>query len=366
MRKTIFSCALLLGVSGACAVVGAGCSDEAGSGTDSPDSSTGTTDASHDSSTGHVDSSVPDAGQTDSGSADADAGSPPHDSGADTGSNDAASDGSANDAATDAGHDGATDSGSNDAGTDGATNDGGGQDAGTDGSSTDAGSDASPSDGGGADAADASGNAFDNPVQIDVTSVLTANTVVTTTPLNGFTLTSMDKTNYDFLTNSKAQQLSVTGAGLPDDASFGAVAGVHPKVKLHWSNTLNQLNSRVVMDSTPFTFAVPQANYSQVQIYGLSTEGSTTINVLVTYADNSTNGTGVTLAISDWFNDPSVDQFALIDNLDRIQGGTVLDAVKNPGIFGSNLNPDTTKAVKQITVTNKGTGYFVFYGAVAW
>jgi hypothetical protein len=351
---------LLCGVSVACAAIGVGCSsDTPDNDSDSPDSGP-KADAAKDTG------AQADAAK-DSGTSGKDAGTD-----ADTPELDAGTDGSTT---SDAGTDAAIpDSGPQDAGTDAAVPDSGPQDAGTDSGPQDAGTDATTPDSGPGDSGTDTGTdagpvvSFDNPLQIDVSAVLNANTIVTTTPLNGFGLAWMDRTNFDFMTSSKAKQLNANGLGLPDDAVFPAVGTTHPTVKLHWSDTANQNNSRVATDGTPFSFAVPQALYTQLQVYGLATEGATTISVLVTYADNTTST--VSLAVPDWFNDAVAPQFTLIDGLDRIKDGTTFTAAKNPAVFGLNVNPDKTKPIKLVTITNttatNPTAFFVFYGATAW
>ena len=370
MRKTIFSCAFLLSVSAACAVASVGCSGD--DSTDEPGDSGSTTDAAKDTGTTH--DATTDTGKSDTGSgvdsgggddASNDTGTPDT-STPDTGTPDTGVD-AAKDGSTDAAHDTGTDTGTPDTGTDTGTPDTG-TDTGTpDTGAPDAGTDASDaSTDSGADASDASAISFDNPVQIDVTTVLTANTVVTTTPLpTGVLLTSMDKTGWDFVTNAKAKQKDPTYVGLPDDATFPAVVGVHPFIKLHWNNAVDQLNSRVVQDATPFTFPVTPAVYSRLQVFGVSTEGATTINVVITYSDASTS-TGVDLQIADWFNTPTSDQFTVISGMNRIDNGITWDTRMIPGIFGSNVTPDPTKSVASVTIKNTGSGYFVFYGAVGY
>jgi hypothetical protein len=263
--------------------------------------------------------------------------------------------------------DGGQDSTLVDAGADTGTADSGGSDGGTDDGAVDGSGplDVAVDGSGPLDVATPDGGiVFSNPVQIDVSSVLTADTVATTTLADAAALTFMDLTGNDLVTQSKASQLYGTGVGLPDNALFAANA-VHPQVRLSWTNASNGSNSRVVKDTTPFTFSVPPRAYGQLQIYALSTEGSTTANFTVTYSDNTTNG-GTAVTIADWFNPPTAGQFSLVTGLDRIRNGT---SVSNGGaaIFGVNLNPDMSKAVKQVTIARVDPGGFlVFYGAAGW
>jgi len=223
------------------------------------------------------------------------------------------------------------------------------------------------------------GPSFDNPVQIPVTAVLNVNTVVTSTPLNGFPLTPMDGTgagaNTDFGTKSKMAQLSATANGLPDDAFFPASGTTYPNTQLHWNNAVNQLNSRLVqVGDTSFAFDVPPATYHQIVLYATSAGGKTGINVVITYSDTTTSGTKF-FTVADWFNGPSASEFTLIGSLDRITAGNTLDNRPNFEITGTNIGPDTSKVVQSVTITNVGDppgdpngskGAYVFYGAVGY
>jgi hypothetical protein len=235
------------------------------------------------------------------------------------------------------------------------------------------------SDGGLPDAGDASGNTmdageagggFNNPVQIDVTSVFNADTVATTTLMDAGALTYMDTVMSDFPTMSRALQLSATGLGLPDTAFFATSGTIHPQVQLHWSDTSNALNSRVVPPVTPvvpFLFRVPPAAYSELQLFALSSGGTATVTVTVTYADNTTNG-GVSVTVPDWVGGtPAAGEFALLGGggANRIHLGATLQPAKGQ-IYGINVRADATKSVTQVTLTSHGPGYFVFYGAIAY
>jgi hypothetical protein len=346
--------ALTGGIAGGLAVLGVGCAaaDPLTPGAEPLDGSPGP-DATYDPS----DSFVETGAHTDDGQVDGrtNTASPPIGAGqgatpADTGTGTAATDSGGIDTGI---HDGAVDgSGPQDV----APRDGGVRDGGRDaGNGTDAGN------GDASDAGDA--GIIANLVPFDVSSVLTADTVATTTLADAAALTFMDRTGNDLMTQAKADQLAGSATGLPDNALFPA-NGSHPQVQLHWSNASNGPNSRVVKDTTPFMFLVPQRVYAQIQIYAVSTEGSTTADVTVTYSDNTTNVIVVTLA--DWFTPPAPGQFPLVTGLDRIQNGATLS---NPGagIFGVNLYPDTSKAVKQVTITRAAPGGFlVFYGAAGW
>lgn len=365
MRRTIFSCALLLGFAGACAVAGAGCS-----GDDTPidqgDSST--PDAAKD--TGVKDTSVPDTNVGPDSSDDA----------ADTSTGDDAADTSTqpDTSTSDAGDASVPDTNVPDTNVPDTnvpdinvpdTNVPDTNVPDTNVPDTNVPDTSTPDTG--VDAADAAptGPTFDNPVQINVSAVLNVNTVVTTTQGSGVALTPMDGTgggaNTDFGTKSKMAQLSVNANGLPDNAFFGAVAGMYPATQLHWDNSVNQNNSRLVQNTESFSFDVPQNIYHQIVVYATSANGSTNINVTIGYTDGTDSGPK-SFTVADWFNDPSADEFVLINQLNRITAGTTLDNRSHFEITGMNIGPDTTKTVNKVTIANANTGVYVFYGAVGY
>ena len=121
---------------------------------------------------------------------------------------------------------------------------------------------------------------------------------------------------------------------------------------------------------TPFTFNVPVAVYTQLQIYATGGNGGSTINYTLTYADSSTSSS--TLALPDWcLGTLGGGQYALV-GVYRVQNGDALNG-ENPqdicNIYALDLNPDTGKALSSVTFADTGgssTTYLVFYGATAW
>jgi hypothetical protein len=253
---------------------------------------------------------------------------------------------------------------------------------------TDGGGDAAVDSAGGADAgsdADAGlAPSFDNPTQIDMTALFSqygVNTVVTTT-VGGMPLTAMDgigtSANDDFPTVSAIAALTSDSGtplllGLPDNALFPVKGASIPRVQLAWSNATNQANSIVVLSTTgtTYTFSVPSAVYTQLQIYATGGDGASTFNYSITYSDSST--TNSTLSLPDWcLGEPGGGQYELV-GVYRVQNGDALNA-QNPQdicyIYAVDLNPDTGKAITSVTFWDTTTGgtpaYLVFYGATAW
>jgi hypothetical protein len=224
---------------------------------------------------------------------------------------------------------------------------------------------------------------FDNPTQIDMTALFSqygVNTVVTTT-VGGVPLTAMDgistSGNDDFPTVSAILALTADSGtplmkGLPDNAFFPSPNASIPAVHLAWTNTVNQANSIVVNSTagTQYTFNVPEAVYTQLQIYATGGNGGSTVDYTLTYSDLST--TQSTLALPDWcVGTLGFGQYVLV-GVYRVQNGDALNG-ENPqdicNIYALDLNPDTCKALSSVTLENTGgssTTYLVFYGATAW
>jgi hypothetical protein len=264
-----------------------------------------------------------------------------------------------------------SDTGSNDGGTsDSATeDDGAGADTGT---QTGTGNDP---DGGGDAEHDALAQpptvSFTNPLQIDVKALLPFNTVVTTAT-GGVGLTPIDGTlgGRDFPTRAEAVSLSGTGVGLPNNAYFPSVGMTIPNVQLAWTNATNQGNSLVIQSiaGTSETFDVPLGNYSQLQIYATAANGSSTLNVTLTYTSGNPVTASSTATIPDWCVPgalpPGVYTLATAQRVQNMMINPTLCS-----IYAINLNPDSTRALSKVAFVAQGTSsyqYVVFYGATAW
>jgi hypothetical protein len=177
----------------------------------------------------------------------------------------------------------------------------------------------------------------------------------------------MDASNYDLITQTAANAKSAGLNGLPDDAVFPANAD-HPKIHLGWSNASDGPNSRVVKMGGTFNIKVPSDTYTQLQVYALSTEGKSTIQFTLNYADLSTDVQ--TIVFGDWYDDPApAGQFFIVNGLNRIGGAPAqtVDFAADPAIAGVNLSPNPAKTLVSVDVNHLVSGgWFVFYGAAGW
>ena len=215
-----------------------------------------------------------------------------------------------------------------------------------------------------------------NPVQVDMSSLFTnygVNTVVTTTE-GGVVLTPMDGPdislgdNNDFPTVTEVLSLGKT-QGLPNDGFFPSNGATIPNVQLAWNNSFNGLNSIVTESTagTTYQFNVPQAQYSQIQIYATGGGGQSTLNYTLTYMDMTTTQGSPTLP--DWCTGvPGLGQYVLV-SVYRVQSGTTLNNQFLCNIYALDLNPNPSKVLSSVTFSDTGsslTTYLVFYGATAW
>jgi hypothetical protein len=214
---------------------------------------------------------------------------------------------------------------------------------------------------------------FDNPVQIDVTSILAIDTIATsatggTTVLPGGALTSMDGSGYDYYTANVATTNGIAG-GVPANGLFPANGTQNPVVQLHFSDSSTAANSLLLNGPSPnngetFSFNVPAFGYTALQLYGTSTEGTSTLALTLTYSDATTSSASVT--IPDWSTgSATAPVFVLVGSLGRLGSGTFEQDYKF-ALYGANVTPSAGKSLASVTVAHSGTGRYVFYGATAW
>jgi hypothetical protein len=360
MKKNHFLCCgvAVLTAAGLCAAALAGCS---GDSSPSEPTDAGHTDATTDGSSSVPDGQAHDTGTSPESSTPADTGTPPDTGTPETGTPEAGMPEAGGNDGGEAGADSGPDATVSDAGGD--AGDAGGQADASDASGDDA------SEGGTADAGSDSGLSLNNPVQIDVSGILNANTVVTTAK-GGTALTPMDGAgnNNDFPTQNEAIALNATmGVGLPNDGHFASNGSTIPDLQLAWSDKVNNLNSIVVAGNagTKFQFNVPPAQYDHLQIYATGGNGGSTLTYTLTYTTGS--ATTATVSIPDWCGGPGTGEYTLA-SVYRVSGGNTLDTGIKCGIYAIDLTLDTTRTLTQVQFSDSAPSNtnLVFYGATAW
>ena len=221
---------------------------------------------------------------------------------------------------------------------------------------------------------------FENPLQIDVSALFNANTIVSTAD-GGIPLTPMDGSgtsdNNDFPTQSEMTALGQSlQYGLPDNAFFPASAPSTPNVQLWWNNASNLTENSLFAPSTlnqVFTFNVPPQPYLQVQLYATGAAGASTLNFTLSYADGSTSSS---LTLPDWCDqsNPAGGEF-FFAAVYRVENGNTAGAtvLTTPvcRIYALNLNPDHGRTLQSVSfkdqvLSTNSTANLVFYGATAW
>lgn len=187
------------------------------------------------------------------------------------------------------------------------------------------------------------------------------------------TQTGLDTLGSVLLTQSAAQNhpsAPTDPDGLPDNGFFPANT-YHPDVQLAYHNDDSGDNVRLIplYSTGSFIFNVPNANYTEVHIFALSTEGPSQIRLTFHYSDASTQTTTVS-QVPDWFSTISESQnlYYLIDGMDRVEYAYnppfYFDA-NTVAVFGLRFLPDSNKVLQQITVEKTSyDGTLVFLGAL--
>jgi hypothetical protein len=242
------------------------------------------------------------------------------------------------------------------------------------------------SDDGGVDASDAANvvdsallYTFANPLQIDASALLSVNTIVTTAE-GGIPLTWMDGDGTSDLNDfPTASEMTALGQpvqyGLPDNAFFPADEQYVPNVQLAWTNANNLSPNSLWVSSvagTSFTFTLPQAQYTHVQLYATGAAGQSTLNYTLAYADTDAGETSSSLPLPDWcLGTPTAGEYILA-SVQRVEDGMTY----NPSqlvchVFALDLTLDPARVLVSVTfqdqvVNGASTANLVFYGATAW
>jgi len=222
--------------------------------------------------------------------------------------------------------------------------------------------------------ADAATVSFANPLSIDVGALLVSNTVFTTAT-GGVSVTPVDgpsaPADHAFPTQAEVAALGGT-VGLPNNAFFSGNGTTVPKVQLAWDNANNVNNSLVIPGNgdagTTTTFDVPPATYSQVQVYATGGNGSSTLNVTLTYATGTPLTATSTVTVPDWCVPGTLPagEYTLA-SAERVKLPTTFDPTLC-NIYAIDLNPDAARTLTKVAFVDEGSSneYVVFYGATAW
>jgi hypothetical protein len=207
----------------------------------------------------------------------------------------------------------------------------------------------------------------DDVIQVDVSSIL--NTRSVTTYSNGKFYTwalGIDGNGggdgYLTMTASLAKG-DVNPKALPDSGKFAATAKL-PAVVLNYSNADSTHNqTRYVQGAGEFTFSVPQKNYSRMFLFLTSSEGSSTLQIALTYSDATETKNFV---LPDYWNDIAAtdpDFCYLAHDLAKWGKQNNMTEANHHNIDALDVHPNPAKMLTGIKVQKTAPGYMVFWGA---
>jgi hypothetical protein len=158
--------------------------------------------------------------------------------------------------------------------------------------------------------------------------------------------------------------------GLPNNGSYASDSD-HPNIQLAFndSDASGKPDSFILDEPNPniltVTFPVVAASFSTVQIYGTSTEGSSSLTVTLNYTDNSTDVT--TFTVPDWFSswEASSPVFVIQESMSRFSSSGD-DFSYGAALYGASCTANSAKTLQSVTAATAGTGRFVLYGATAY
>jgi Ca2+-binding RTX toxin-like protein len=205
------------------------------------------------------------------------------------------------------------------------------------------------------------------PVQFDVSAVLNADVIINIDPAgpSGFDASqdSIDGSNFAFATQSATAQEGCSGDpdGLRDDASFTENV-FHPAVQLSYRDTDNGNNARLSPGPDSYSIDVPDGQYSAVHVFVTSTDGSSSMDVRLTYATGTTST--ASFVVPDWFDDPG-SGYALADGRDRMDLLFACEDADTAAIFGFPFQADASRTLLsiEITRTDDDGSRLAFFGA---
>ncbi len=208
---------------------------------------------------------------------------------------------------------------------------------------------------------------FADVIQVNVSSILNTRSITTLT--NGSLVTWINGVDGGGASDGYLTMAASLFKGdknphaLPDSGKIAADTN-HPEVMLNYSNSDGKNNqTHFVVGSGEFTFSVPQTNYSKMFLFFTSSEGTSSIQVTLTYADATESKAFV---VPDYYTDiPSNDQnfCYLVKDLAKWNKQNVMTETNHHNIDALNVHPNAAKVLTAIKVQKSQAGYMVFWGA---
>jgi hypothetical protein len=204
-------------------------------------------------------------------------------------------------------------------------------------------------------------------IQVDVTSILNTRSVTTLT--NGSLVTWVNGVDGGGASDGYLTMAASLFKGdknphaLPDSGTVPADS-FHPYVVLNYNNTDGtNKQTHFVTGAGEFSFAVTQTKYSKMFLFLTSSEGTSSIQVTLTYTDATESKDFV---VPDYYtdiaaNDPNF--CYLIKDLAKWNRQNVMTETNHHNIDALNVHPNPAKVLTGIKVQKTQAGYMVFWGA---
>jgi hypothetical protein len=209
----------------------------------------------------------------------------------------------------------------------------------------------------------------DEVIQVDVSPILNTRSVTTYSNNKFYTwIFGIDGNGggdgYLTMAASLAKG-NVNPKALPDSGKFAATSRL-PAVVLNYNNADSTHNqTHYVQGVGEFTFTVPSGNYSKMFIFLTSSEGSSALQITLTYADATTEVK--TFTCPDYWNDiPTTDpNFCyLAHDLAKWGPQNNMTEANHHNIDALDVHPNAAKVLASVRVQKTAAaGYLVFWGA---
>jgi hypothetical protein len=204
------------------------------------------------------------------------------------------------------------------------------------------------------------GLARPSAVQIDLGSLLNARVVIT--QKDGRLQMAdhgLDRGDSSILITQSAAEISGAAKLNPlPDSGFFAANNEHSDVQLPYGTVGGGPQVHRSPDKTEtYSISIPPDHYIQMQLFFISAAGPTPISVKLQYADGSSDQR--VTQVPDFFFLPKaadVGWFVLAGNFGKVNRKGLMTESVHHYIHGFDLNPDSTRVLRQIEVSKKNSG----------
>ena len=169
---------------------------------------------------------------------------------------------------------------------------------------------------------------------------------------------SLDRGDSSVLITKSAAEVSAAGKLNPlPDSGFFAPNTNHPDVRLPYGKVDGGPQVHQSPDKTEtYPVPVPPDHYIQMQLFFISAAGPTPISVKLQYADGPSDQRST--RVPDFYFLPTAtnhDWFVLAEDFGKVNLKAKMTESVHHYIHGFNLNPDSTRVLKQIEISKENS-----------